>query len=292
MAIGDTTTGSVADSLDDVRSSARIVREKVGGISQLVSKETLAPNTGLSWQEVAYDAISAQRVTESTDLNNPQQISDTLLTITPTVIACHTFITDRVKARIFKKGLAKIGGLAQNAIQRLKDEDGVTVLDSGNTGASPGAGATLTSSHIAAAQSRITSNTTEPGSPPFRGVFHGYQVKDLYDELVAGVGTYVVSAGDTADIFKYGFKIPICDVEIFTDNNIPIDSSSDAIGGVFAKEAIVLVQGRAPRVVSERKENIGGGGEMIYHYDEYAYGIRSSTNWLYEIKSDATAPTS
>jgi len=29
----------------------------------------------------------------------------------------------------------------------------------------------------------------------------------------------------------------------------------------------------------------------LYHYDEYAYGERSSGNWLYEVISDALAPT-
>jgi len=293
MATGNTTTGSLADSLDDVRSSARIVREQEGVMSQLVSKETLGEGIGLSWQEIDYSALTAQRVTENTVLENPQQVADSILTITPTVTAVHTFITDRVKARINKKGLAKMGSLGQNAIQRLKDEDGLTVLDSGATTASPGAGAVLTSGHVAAAKANISSNATEPGMPPYCCVLHGFQIKDIYDELVAGVGTYAVPEGPTAKVFATGFNLPIAGVSVYEDGNISIDSSTDdAIGGVFAKEGIVLVQGRAPRVVSVRKEEVGGGGEMVYHYDEYAYGIRSSTNWLMEITSDATAPTS
>jgi len=292
MATGYTTTGSVADSLDDVRSSARIVREFEGVMPQLVTKETLGTGIGLSWQEIDYSQLTAQRVTENTVLENPQQIADSLLTITPTVTAVHTFITDRVKARINKKGLSKMGSLGQNAIQRLKDEDGLTVLDSGATTSSPGAGATLTSGHVAAAKANISSNETEPGPPPYRCVLHGFQIKDIYDELVAGVGTYAVPEGPTAKVFTTGFNLPVAGVEVYEDGNISIDSSDDAIGGVFSQSAIILVQGRAPRVVSVRKEEIGGGGEMIYHYDEYAYGIRSSTNWLEEIKSDATAPTS
>ena len=41
MATGWTTTGSLADSLDDVRSSARIVREFKGVMPQLVDKGLL-----------------------------------------------------------------------------------------------------------------------------------------------------------------------------------------------------------------------------------------------------------
>jgi len=258
---------------------------------QLCDKVTLGEGVGLSWNEVSYAALSAQAITETTILENPQQATDTLFTITPTVIGVETFITDRVRARIIKAGYAKLGQLAQNAIQRKKDEDGLVALD-GATTSLCGAGTTLTSGHIASAAVRITSNTTEPGNPPIYCVLHGYQIKDIADEIIASVGTYPVTDGLTARVFSEGFKGSINGAQIFEDGNITIDSSDDAKGGVFAKEALVLVQGRAPRAVTVRRENIGGGGDSIYHYDEYAYGERSSGNWMYEICSDATAPTS
>ena len=259
---------------------------------QLVEKQTLGEGIGLTWQEITYAALTAQAITETTDLDNPQQLSDTLLTITPTVVGIETFITDRVRARISKKGFAKIGQLGQNAMQRKKDEDGLTLLSSGATTSEPGAGATLTSGYIASASFNITSNTTEPGNKPIRCVLHGFQMKDLYDELVAGVGTYVVNEGPTARVFSNRFDLPIAGAEVYEDGNIAIDSSSDAVGGVFAQEGIILVQGRAPRVVDVRNEKRGGGGNHVYHYDEYAYGQRNAGVWDFRMKSDATAPTS
>ena len=291
MASGYTTTTALADSLPKVIANARQIREFKGVMPQLVDRVTLPEGTGLDWNEISIAQLTAQLITETTELDNPQQMSDTLLTITPSVIGIETLITDRVAARISKNAFAKTGGLAQNAIERKKDEDGLTVLD-GATTALCGAGSTLTSGHIASAVYRITSNATEPGQKPIRCVLHGYQLKDIYDELVAGVGTYVVDAGPTADVFKSGFKLPIAGCEVYEDGNIPIDSSTDdAKGGVFAKDAIVLVQGRTPRIETERKQ-IGGGATAMFHYDEYAYGERSAGNWLYEIISDATAPTS
>jgi len=291
MATGWTTTGSLADSLDDVRSSARIVREYEGVVPQLVDKQTLGEGIGLSWQEISYSQLTAQAITENTELDNPQQIADSLLTITPTVVGIETFITDRVKARINKKGFAKIGQLAQNAIQRKKDQDGITLFASATGSADPGSGATLTSGYIAAACSKIRGNTTESGPDPIRFVLHPYQVKDLFDELVAGVGTYVVNEGPTARVFSTGFKLPIDGAEGYPDGNISI-SGTDATGGVFSAQAYILVQGKAPRIVDVRNEKRGGGGNHVYHYDEYAYGERSSGNWAYSMTSDATAPTS
>ena len=291
MPSGWTTTGSLADSLDDVRSSARIVREYEGVMPQLVDKVTLGEGIGLTWQEIKYNQLVASTVTETTDYDNPQQIVDSLLTITPTSVVIETFITDRVRARINRKGFSKIGQLAQNAIQRKKDEDGLSLFASATGTSDPGAGNTLTSSYIAGASANITSNTTEPGPKPIRCVLHGFQIKDLFDELVAGVGTYIVTDGPTATTFKSGFTLPVAGAEVYEDGNITIDGSGDATGGVFSQMGFILVQGRAPRVVTVRNEKRGAGGNHIYHYDEYAYGERLA-NWAYSMVSDATAPTS
>lgn len=290
MPTGNTVTDSLNDSLPLVISSARIVREHEGAMPNLVDKVTLGEGIGLTWHEISLAQLTAQGVTETTELNNPQQIADTDFNITPTVSGLSVVFTDRVAARISKNVYAKTGGLAQNAIQRKKDEDGLVVLD-GATTSLGGAGSTATSGLIAAAGSRILGNTTEPAVPPVRAVLHPFQIKDFYDEIVAPLGTYSLD-GESARVYREGFQGRIMGVEVFEDGNISIDSSDDAKGGVFAREAIVLVQGRMPRAVNVRNEKLGGGATEMYLYDEYAYGERSAGNWLYEIYTDALAPTS
>ena len=287
---GWTTTSALADSLDDVRSSARIVREYEGVMPQLVEKVTLGEGIGLDWKEIKYDQLIAQAVTETTELDNPQQLADSVITITPTVVGIETFITDRVQARISRIGFSKIGSLGQNAIQRKKDEDGLVLFASATSSSDPGTGVTLSSGYIASAAANIRGNTTEPGHDPIRCVLHPFQIHDLFNELVAGVGTDVVMEGPTARVFQQGFNLPVAGAEIYPDGNIAI-VSGDAKGGVFAMDGIVLVQGRASRIINVRNEKRGGGGEHVYHYDEYAYGVRLS-NWVYLMESDATAPTS
>lgn len=289
---GNTTTDALADSLNTVVMSARLVREYEGVMPQLVDLITLTPNMGLSWHEIDLAQLTASAITESTDLDdNPQQLSDAKLSVTPTLVGIHTLITDRMAVRISTVTLAKIGSLAQNAIQRKKDEDGLVVLDGATTSLS-GAGTTLTTGHISAASNRILSNATEAAVPPINAVLHGFQLRDIETELTGGIGTYTDVSEFTARVFQEGFRGVINMARVFEDGNITIDGSDDAKGGVFAKMGIVLVQGRAPRAAVDRKENIGGGATALYIYDEYAYGERSAGNWLYEIYSDATAPTS
>ena len=109
MASGNTTTGSLADSLPTVIASARIVREYEGVMPQLVEKQTLGEGIGTIWNEVRFAKLEAQDITETETHDNPQQVSDTLFSVTPTVTCVETCITDRVAARISKNAYAKIG---------------------------------------------------------------------------------------------------------------------------------------------------------------------------------------
>ena len=292
MAAGDTITQSLADSLDTVVASARQIREQEGVMPNLVDKVTLEEGTGTSWREISMAQLTAQAITETTRLDNPQQMSDTAFAITPTVVGIQTLITDRVASRVNKKSYAQLGSLAQNAIQRKKDEDGLAVV-SGATTQLNTAGSAMASSFIAAAVYQISSNATEPGNPPYRAVLHGFHLKDIWDELTAAVDTVERSdiSGITARVFQEGYRGKIAGAEIFEDGNMSIITGDDAVAGVFAQEAIVLVQGRSPRTATVRREDIGGGATVMYLYDEYAYGERSAGNWLFEVETDATLPT-
>ncbi len=289
--MADTTTAALADSLPTVIASARIVREYEGVMSQLADKYNLDDGTGLDWNEITYAALTATAITETTQQMNAQQLSDTKFSVTPTVIGIHTIITDRVAARISPKGYAKLGQLTGNAMARKEDEDGLIVLD-GATTSGPGAGSTLTSGVISAWVSQIQGNTTEPGNPPFYAVLHPYQIMDIQSELVAGVGTYPIGEGLTARVFSEGFRGMVGGAQIYSDGNITIDGSADSKGGVFAKEAVCLVEGRKLKTETVRKPEIGGGATALYMYHEYAYGERSAGSWLKEVYSDTTAPTS
>jgi hypothetical protein len=295
---GNTTTSNLSDSLPTIIASARIVREYEGTMTSdsVVDKVTLDENTGTIWNEVRLDKLTAQGVSETTMLDNPQQMSDSLLSLTPTVAGIQTIVTDRVYRRLSSNVLAQIGVLGQNALQRKKDKDGLTQLDSFST-ALCGAGATLTVGHISAGQSRIFGNTTEPAPPGnVSVVLHPFQLKDIQDQLTVGITTTASNGagsvdGLTAEMIRNGYSGQLFNANVFTDGNISIDSSDDAKGGIFHQMAIILVEGHAPKAENRRRPDIGGGAEEIFLYDEYIFGERRD-EWGYELYSDATAPTS
>lgn len=290
---GYTTTDQMADSLPTVVAQARVVRKYSGVMQQLSDRVNLGGGMGNDWREIDLAQLTAVNITENTEEDSPQQISDSVITITPSVISVHTVITDRTARNISKNVFAKTGSLGQQAIETKKDVDGLTVLD-GATTALGAAGSAMTSGIVAAGAYRVRSNTTEPWSGPVSFVLHGFQMKDLFDELVSGVGA-TVDSGIAADTFQNSYNLPIANAKAHTDDNITINAADDAKGGVFASGsggAIVLVQARAPWVKVVRNEALGGGASEVFHRDEYAYGERSVGNWIYELISDATAPTS
>ena len=286
MAVGNTTTTSLADSIDTIQASARSRRQYDGVMSQLVERVELDANTGTTWREIVMNDLSAQAVTENTVLDNPQKYDDEAITITPSMVQIETFISDKTRRNINRRVLAQMGKMPGEAMMRKKDEDGLTAAD---VSSQLGAGGTpVQTGDVAAARYNITSNTTEPGPMPISGVFHGFAIKDFFDELISGIGTYPVPDGSTATVFKSGFTLPIAGVSIFEDGNIPI-ASNVAKNFVFAKAAWILVEGMTIRTEPFRRPNVAGGGDSLYMTDEYAYGLRSA-NWTYEIIGDATAP--
>ena len=74
---------------------------------------------------------------------------------------------------------------------RKQDEDYLALFSGFATTSSPGSGNPVSFGHISAAVKNCTSNTTEPSAgDEIFGVLHGFQIKDIQDEIQAGIGTY------------------------------------------------------------------------------------------------------
>ena len=286
-----TVTSQLDASLPLAIASARSVREQEGDMPALVERRTLKKGSGSDWHEVSYAKLTAMAVTETTENDNIQQVSDTDFKITPTMIQIATMLTDKVGRNITPNGMREIGKLGQAAMQRKKNIDGLTAISSTGSTQLGAAGAAMTFGLVAAAVSNITGNTTEPGHQPIRFVAHPFCMKDIYDQFTTPVGTYDISNGASFRVFKEGFRGMINTAQAYENGDFTIDADVDVQNGVFAKDGMVLVQEMSPRMETERLPRTGGGATIITHTDSYAYGIRQN-QWVHEIIADATAPTS
>jgi len=293
MPQGPVTTGVMNDSLDDIRSSARTIREYGPVMARLVDNTTLKTNIGLDWKEVFLNKLYAGNIEEMTDLEqSPQEIVDGVFSIRPTAIGMSLFVTDRTKARINSLVAAKMGVLVENAMSRKKDIDIIAIAQTFTTDLGT-PGQPMESGFIGAMVAQIANNATEPWDGPTATVLHGFQLKDVQDELVASIGTYPVADGLTREVFLRGYSGgTVYGSNVWVDGNIPVDANDDATGFTFASGAggaIVFVQGMASRMKTERKENIGTGAEILYTTDEYGLGLRQNA-WGGTYTTDVTAP--
>ncbi len=194
MATGITTSGTLSSALPSIIADARIVREYDGVWQRTCEMKKLAKGSGLAWQEFTLQQVNGQDITENTINDNPQ-MSQIMIEV-----------TDRTMEKVATVVTSKFGSLAGNAMKRKKDEDYLSLFSGFATTASPGSGQPLSFGHITAAVANATANDAEGAVGNIYAVLHGFQVKDIQDEILAGVGTYTVPTGMTEDTFKQGFS--------------------------------------------------------------------------------------
>jgi len=293
MASGETITGSLADSLPSIVADARIIRDYEGVWMRTTDTRRQSEGEGLSWVESALAQLASQDITETTENSNSQQLSDSLISVEPTMVQILVKITDRTFRKVAKVVTGKIGSLAGNAMARKKDEDYLALFSTFSTAVQPGTGSPFAYGYISSAVSRIRSNATEPSLAEIYSVLHGYQIKDIQDAITSGVGTYAIPAGMTEDTFRKGFAGTVAGSNVFEDGNIAIDSTPDARGATHSKEGVVAVMGMSLKHETRRDPSFGGGADEVFLTDEYAFVERGSANaWAFGHLSDATAPTS
>ena len=295
MAAGETTTGSLSGALPSIVADCRIVKEFDGSWRRTCDVKKQAENTGLSWTEFALNQLSRQAITETTDNRNFQQLSGTLQSIEPTMNQIIIKITDRTFRKIASVVESKVGSLAGNAMSRGDDEDYLSLFSTFATTNSPGTGNPMSFGYISSAKTNITSNVTEPSMAEVFTVLHGRQIKDVQDEVLAGVGTYTVPEGMTAEVFRQGFAGTVAGSNVFEDGNITVDATPDANGATHSREGVIACVGMEVKSETDRDIYFGGGADVISLTNEIAFAERKSGTtqvWAYRHFSDATAPTS
>ena len=274
---------------------ARLVQEQKGRVRDTVDRITLGKNIGNTWSEVDFAKLVASSVTETTDnIDSPEQLSDSLISITPTDSGIHILYTDRVADRVIAQSSAIVrsGVLGMNAILRKEDLDGITQGRSASTDLGS-AGSALTSTLVRHSKYRISSNVTEPNAGPYHMQHHGFALADIDDELSAPLGTYEITSGMSADTIMNSYTSAprmLGGVFVHENGNMTIDGSDDTEGFTYGRAGIILVEGQGIRTEVLRRPNIAGGSTSVFMYYEFAWGFRSSGNWSFSITADATAP--
>lgn len=301
---GITTEDTVDQAIRPMLAASMYVRENTAVMTQpgVVRRVTLKNGDGESYREPKYDALGdAQALTSGVDMQIAQQITDTLLTVTPSEVGTQVIIPKRVFRIVRDNMWTVIGKLCGDSMVRKRDKDGLTQFSSFATDLGAAARA-LTYNYIMAGQSAIQGDT-EPGPNPIHLVHHSHAYFLLWKNL-AGLtgmsGTAMTSgstnniapipAGVSQDVILNGFVgKTIAGVNLWQDNNITKDASDDAIGGIFSREALLHVQAMTPTIEKEYDASLRAW--EINYVDEYAWGEYRDA-WGRIMTFDAVTPTS
>ena len=179
-----------------------------------------------------------------------------------------SFVSDRLRHENNENVLSAVGTMHGRAVGRLLDSDLVTLLD-GFSKSVPGAGNNATFTTIAGAVSYLrTDNNSTFGPAPSKpnAVLHPEQIRRLTQELagISAGGTGVTAGatlpeGPSAEVISSYWRgnDPVFGVPIYEDGNITV-ASSNAKGGVFAKEALALAMEMEIAAEEERDASLRG----------------------------------
>lgn len=237
-------------------------------VARSIQNIRLPENAGPAVNIPKYGTITTYALDEGVDMAQMQQITDTLMTLTPTEFGSNVFLTDLMLMTVRDEFFAVAGRIQAESFDRQREETLCDDFDS-YSGALGTAADVLTLGHVMAAYASIKYNAPadatagrggEPGPDPVYTVITPAQAHALKKTMAGGIGD-AAAAQFPPNLSQTAFseEFPAGGTMVRTSININKDTSDDAKGAVFSEMAQILVElGNAPKVEPERDSSKRG----------------------------------
>lgn len=316
MATGLTGSAQITKAVKLFVAEMQYTQEHEQMMTKLVDTRTLPKGQGLTYHEPYVGAITAMEAAMDEEYNNPQQITDSEITITPTEKIVQVLWPDRLNLYISESFPRIAGRLMANALEYKRDVDLLTLLAS-TTGVIGNGTGPLTVGVVSAAMAVIgpglpangstartgARSTGDPSTGPYYCLVHPYNVHDLRSQL-SGLGTLPGATSGTVgtadkpaiaglttvnmDWIQRHYRGVIAEANLMVNGNLAITSNA-VKGGVWAKDAFVHVTYQGVQNYEYRTQD--GRFTKQTSWIDYGFGQRVSV-WAQQLWLDATAPTS
>ena len=279
------------------------LQERDGVIRNTIEKETLPENEGPSVYIPKYGQVSTYALTDGVDMTQAQEITDTLMTITPAEFGAQVVLSDMMMMTVRDSFFSVATRIMRDSFDRQQDQTLCDDMD--NYSLALGAdGTVLTVAHVMAAVAAISDagraadGTAGRGGEiaprPYFGAFAPPQIHTLNKTLVGGIGTagatQVTPETERARKLSGSFTIPGIDLTVVVDTNFNKASDDTIKGGVYSKSAQILVElGSAASVEKERDASLRAW-ELNY-VGRWARG-EYNDNWGREMLFESVRPVS
>jgi hypothetical protein len=240
-----------------------------------------------------FSTATAYGLTEGIPIAQAQQITDSNTAISATEVGVEVIVSDKLRRTLNINMLRSAGRIMGEAMSKKKDSDLLGLFDGLDTSLGS-AGTTIAFGYIETAVARIMA-ASEPGPKPFFTVLHAYQWKILADDLQALSSSAFVGTTPMESVSEQvlkQFTLPggeLYGTRFLIDNNLSIDSSDDAKGATYARDAFVLFDWMP--LGDETERDAGLRADRLIMISDYGYGEYNGT-WGYEQYFDASTPTS
>jgi N4-gp56 family major capsid protein len=231
--MASSTSTTLDDLFANIIAQARFTAEEQSLMLGLVTQYNIAGQAGKTIQVPKYPAIAAAGLTEGTDMSSTT-VSTSSVEVTVGEVGAQVVLTD-LAAMGAGNPADELGTVLGNAIATKIDTDLIGLF----TGFSAGFGAAaaeLAVSDLFKAAATLRANKVTGSMAAVVHPFQAYQLKAGLTNTFANP-----NGGDLQnEAMRNGYVGSIAGIDVYESANVAIDGNDDAIGAVFAPEALAI----------------------------------------------------
>lgn len=301
---GPTGTAQITDAVERFLAESRYtLQERDGVVRHTIEVETLPENEGPNYLVPKYGQVNTYALTDGVDMAQAQQITDTIMTITPAEFGAQVVLTDMMMMTVRDQFYNVATKILRDSFDRQQDQTLCDDMD--NYSIALGAdGTVLTLSHVMAGVAAISDAGRAADGTAGRGgeiaprpyfLCHAPPaIHTLNKTLIGGAGsagaTTITPETERARKTSGSFTIPGIDCTVVVNTNF-LKASDDTIkGGLYSKMAQILVElGGAAAPESQRDASLRA--TEVNYVGRWGRG-EYNDNWGREMLFESVRPAS
>ena len=274
--MASTTSTTLDDLFVNIVAQARFTAEEQSLMVGLVTQYNIQSSAGKVIQVPKYSAVTAADLTEGTDMSSTA-VSTSKVDISIGEVGAQVVLTDMATYGADSPATA-MGTILGSAIATKIDKD-LLALFTGFSGALGSAGAEITVADLFKAAATLRANKV---TGTINAVVHPYQAYQLKAGLTNTFAN--PNGGDLQnEAMRSGYVGTIAGINVYESANIVIDGSDDAIGAVFAPEALAIAIKRDFNMAPQRDESLRAwelNATAVYGVAELddSYGVKITSD--------------
>lgn len=250
MAVTTTASSEYDQITNTIISAARFTEEATTVMKGLVTNFTM-PKGASTYRVPRFSTVSAAALTEGIALTASQNLTVSKVDCTTDEAGLKCIITDKLMRECTEDVYRAAGKVMGDAIGRYIDEQLLALLDGFSTNTLGNTTKLMDEEVLIGAVGILEGNKA---TRPYYCVHHPYAYHHFVKSVAVAALSYAFPSDSPNKMIKdhYFKTLAMYTVDLYKDANLTIDSSDDAKGAMFSKEALCITTSLAPTVEKAR----------------------------------------